>query len=162
MKLQKNRKSSDHIHNTVYSKMKLLQPSGIYIINTKFPAQKPRDQNNLLTVTQPAFCSEIENSIWTRDENHLTQPSQPTYRGQLTSYEQPLNIVLWRNIFVVISRRNRLSFHQGEIRLKAGLSYWTCSKWLKNSQVISEFWYQHETWKLPKQWRKWREKISWI
>ena len=38
MKLQKNRKGSDHIHNTVYSKMKLLQPSGIYIENIKFPA----------------------------------------------------------------------------------------------------------------------------
>ena len=41
MKLQKNRRSSDHIHNTVYSKMKLLQPSkivGIHIENTKFPA----------------------------------------------------------------------------------------------------------------------------
>ena len=38
MKLQKNRKSKDHIHNTVYSKMKLLQPSGIYIENIKFPA----------------------------------------------------------------------------------------------------------------------------
>ena len=62
MKLQKNRKSSDHIHNTVYSKIKLLQPSGIYIKNKKFPAQKPRDQNNLFTVTQQAFCSEIENS----------------------------------------------------------------------------------------------------
>ena len=62
MKLQKNRKSSDHIHNTVYSKIKLLQPSGIYIKNIKFPAQKPRDQNNLFTVTQQAFCSEIENS----------------------------------------------------------------------------------------------------
>ena len=62
MKLQKNRKSSDHIHNTVYSKIKLLQPSGIYIENIKFPAQKPRDQNNLFTVTQQAFCSEIENS----------------------------------------------------------------------------------------------------
>ena len=37
MKLQKNRKSSDHIHNTVYSKMKLLEPSGIYIENIKFP-----------------------------------------------------------------------------------------------------------------------------
>ena len=30
MKLQKNRKSSDHIQNTVYSKMKLLHPSGIH------------------------------------------------------------------------------------------------------------------------------------
>ena len=29
MKLQKNRKSSDHIHNTVYSKIKLLQPNKI-------------------------------------------------------------------------------------------------------------------------------------
>ena len=38
MKLQKNRKSSDYIHNTVYSKMKLLQPSGIHIENIKFPA----------------------------------------------------------------------------------------------------------------------------
>ena len=38
MKLQKNRKSSDHIHDTVYSKMKLLQPSGIHIENIKFPA----------------------------------------------------------------------------------------------------------------------------
>ena len=28
----------DQIHNTVYSKMKLLQPSGIYIENIKFPA----------------------------------------------------------------------------------------------------------------------------
>ena len=37
MKLQKNRKSNDHIHNTVYSKMKLLQPSRIYIENIKFP-----------------------------------------------------------------------------------------------------------------------------
>ena len=62
MKLQTNRKSSDHIHNTVYSKIKLLQPSGIYIKNIKFPAQKPPGQNNLFTVTQQAFCSEIENS----------------------------------------------------------------------------------------------------
>ena len=38
MKLQKNRKSTDHIHNTVYSKMKLLQPSRIHIENIKFPA----------------------------------------------------------------------------------------------------------------------------
>ena len=38
MKLQKNRKSSDHIHNTVYSKLKLLEPSGIHIKNIKFPA----------------------------------------------------------------------------------------------------------------------------
>ena len=41
MKLQKNRKSSDHIHNTVYSKMKLLQPNkivGIHIENIKFLA----------------------------------------------------------------------------------------------------------------------------
>ena len=38
MKLKKNRKSGDHIRNTVYSKMKLLQPSGIYIENIKFPA----------------------------------------------------------------------------------------------------------------------------
>ena len=41
MKLQKNRKNSDHIHNTVYSKMKLLQPNkiaGIHIQNKKFPA----------------------------------------------------------------------------------------------------------------------------
>ena len=38
MKLQKNRKISDHIHNTVYSKMKLLQPSEIHIENIKFPA----------------------------------------------------------------------------------------------------------------------------
>ena len=55
--------------------MKLLQPNkiaGIHIENIKFPAQKPRDQNNLFTVTQQAFCSEIENSKWTRDENHLT------------------------------------------------------------------------------------------
>ena len=40
MKLQKNRKISDHIHN-VYSKMKLLQPNkivGIHIENIKFPA----------------------------------------------------------------------------------------------------------------------------
>ena len=55
MKLQKNRKSSDHIHNTVYSKMKLLQPSEIHIENTKIPAQKPLEQNNLFTVTQQAF-----------------------------------------------------------------------------------------------------------
>ena len=38
MKLQKNRKSSDHIHNIVDSKMNLLQLSGIYIENIKFPA----------------------------------------------------------------------------------------------------------------------------
>ena len=38
MKLQKNRKSSDHIHNTAYSKMKLLESSGINIENIKFPA----------------------------------------------------------------------------------------------------------------------------
>ena len=41
MKLQKNRKSSDHIHNTVHSKMKLLQSNkivGIHIENIKFPA----------------------------------------------------------------------------------------------------------------------------
>ena len=38
MKLQKIRKSSDHIHNTVDSKIKFLQPSGIYIENIKFPA----------------------------------------------------------------------------------------------------------------------------
>ena len=63
MKLQKNRKSSDHSHNTVCSKMKLLQPFEIHIENIKFPAEKPRDQNNLFTVTQQAFCNEIENSI---------------------------------------------------------------------------------------------------
>ena len=63
MKLQKNRKSSDHIHNTVYSKMKLLQPSGIHIENIKIPAEKPRNQNNLFTVMQQAFFSEIENFI---------------------------------------------------------------------------------------------------
>ena len=38
MKLQKNRKSSDHIDNTIYSKMKLLEPSEIHIENIKFPA----------------------------------------------------------------------------------------------------------------------------
>ena len=38
MKLQQNRRSSDHIHNTIYSKMELLQPSGIYIENIKLPA----------------------------------------------------------------------------------------------------------------------------
>ena len=38
MKLQKNRRSSDHIHNAIYSKMELLQPSGIYIENIKLPA----------------------------------------------------------------------------------------------------------------------------
>ena len=38
MKLQKNKKSGDHVHNTVYSKMKLLQPSEIHIENIKFPA----------------------------------------------------------------------------------------------------------------------------
>ena len=37
MKLQKNKQSSDHIHNIVYSKMKLLQLSGIHIENIKFP-----------------------------------------------------------------------------------------------------------------------------
>ena len=35
MKLQKNRKGSDHIPNTVYSKTKLLQPSGIINENIK-------------------------------------------------------------------------------------------------------------------------------
>ena len=66
MKLQKNRKSSDHIHNTVYIKIKLFQPNkivGIHIENIKFPTEKPRDQNNLFTVTQQAFSSETENSI---------------------------------------------------------------------------------------------------
>ena len=38
MKLQKNRRSSDHIHNTIYSKMELLQPSEIHIENIKFLA----------------------------------------------------------------------------------------------------------------------------
>ena len=38
MKLQKSRKSSDHIHNTVHSKTKLLQPSEIHIENIKFPS----------------------------------------------------------------------------------------------------------------------------
>ena len=38
MKLQKNRKSSDHIHNTACSKMKLLQPCGIDNENIRFPA----------------------------------------------------------------------------------------------------------------------------
>ena len=38
MRLQKNRKRSDRIHNTVYNKMKLLQPSGIHFENIKFPA----------------------------------------------------------------------------------------------------------------------------
>ena len=71
MKLQKNRKGSDHIHNTVYSKMKLLQPFEIHIENIKFSAWKPRDQNNLFAVTQQAFCNKIENFIWTRDENYL-------------------------------------------------------------------------------------------
>ena len=58
MKLQKNRKSSDHIHNTVYSKMKLLQPSRIHIENINFPAfpLKPRDQNNIFTVMQQTFA----------------------------------------------------------------------------------------------------------
>ena len=48
---KKNRKSTDHIHSTVYSKMKLLQPSRIHIENIKSP------------VMQQAFCSEIEHSI---------------------------------------------------------------------------------------------------
>ena len=58
MKLQKNRKSSDHIHNTVYSKMKLLQPSRIHIENINFPdfTLKPRDQNNIFTVMQQTFA----------------------------------------------------------------------------------------------------------
>ena len=38
MKLQKNRKSSDDIDHTEYSKMKLLKLSRIYIENIKFPA----------------------------------------------------------------------------------------------------------------------------
>ena len=41
MKLQKNRKSSDHIHNTAYSKMKLFQRNkifGIHIEKIKFLA----------------------------------------------------------------------------------------------------------------------------
>ena len=38
MKLQKNGKSSDHIRNTVCSKIKLLQPSEIHNENIKFPA----------------------------------------------------------------------------------------------------------------------------
>ena len=38
MKLQKNRKSTDQIHNTAYSKIKLLQSSEIHIENIKFPA----------------------------------------------------------------------------------------------------------------------------
>ena len=38
MKLRKNRKSSDHIHNAVHSKMKLLRPSEIHIENVKSPA----------------------------------------------------------------------------------------------------------------------------
>ena len=37
MKLQQNRESSDHIHNTVNSKMKLLGPFGISIENKNFP-----------------------------------------------------------------------------------------------------------------------------
>ena len=39
MKLQKNRKRSNHIYNTVYSKMKLFQPNkivGIHTENMKF------------------------------------------------------------------------------------------------------------------------------
>ena len=43
--------------------MKLLQSSGFHIENIKYPAQNSRDQNNLFTVTQQIFCSEIENSI---------------------------------------------------------------------------------------------------
>ena len=38
MKLQKNRKNSDDIHNTVYSKIKLLHPSGIPNEDINFPA----------------------------------------------------------------------------------------------------------------------------
>ena len=39
MKLQKNRKTSGHhIHNTVCSKIKFLQPFEIHIENIKFPA----------------------------------------------------------------------------------------------------------------------------
>ena len=38
MKMEKTRKNSDHIHNTVYSKMKLLQPSGIHVENIKISA----------------------------------------------------------------------------------------------------------------------------
>ena len=41
MKLQKNRESSDHIHNTVYSKVKLFLPNKIvwiHVENIKFPA----------------------------------------------------------------------------------------------------------------------------
>ena len=38
MKLQKNRKSSDHIHNTVNSQIKSLQLSGIHDESIKFPA----------------------------------------------------------------------------------------------------------------------------
>ena len=56
MKLQKNRKDNDHIYNNVYSKMKLLQPSGIHIENIKIPSEKPRDTNKLFTVTQQVFA----------------------------------------------------------------------------------------------------------
>ena len=37
MKLEKNTKSSDYIHYTVHSKMKLLQPSEIHTENINFP-----------------------------------------------------------------------------------------------------------------------------
>ena len=63
MKLQMNRKSSDYIHNAVYRKMNMLQPSGFHIENIYIFTQKPRNQNNLFTVTQQDFCSGIENSI---------------------------------------------------------------------------------------------------
>ena len=41
MKLQENGRSSDHIHDTVYIKMKLFQSNkivGVHIENIKFPA----------------------------------------------------------------------------------------------------------------------------
>ena len=45
MKLQNDRKNSDHIYITVYSQMKLLQLSGSHIEKQEDSCVKPRSQN---------------------------------------------------------------------------------------------------------------------
>ena len=62
MKLQIKRKNSDHIHNSVYSKMKLVSLLEA-ILKIRKARLKSRQQNIFFPVTQQTFCSEIEHSI---------------------------------------------------------------------------------------------------
>ena len=74
MRLQKNRKSSDHIHITVYSKMKLLQPNkiaGIHIENIHISHLKATWSKQSFYSDASSFLQKFH-MIWTRDENPLT------------------------------------------------------------------------------------------